>query len=212
MANFDVPGAASSPPTTTAQLSYQYDLIDDPNNLYGDSESNEARGLDYSYSDMGSAASYLDGDDESGKMMPAMDALVSERGDDALTQANESIDYPSSGQQFSEMMKSRTSESNEFRVMIVCVGLVIVSIGILANLVFSLLMVYKRRRTRRPSSSLLFMTAMSVVYFLYLIFYCIKISVYFSGDNIIKCKTWKTLFFFNERQCLLLIFNCKLVC
>lgn len=85
--------------------------------------------------------------------------------------------------------KERADESNEFRIMIVCLGLIIISIGILANLIFSLLIMCRKRKMRRrthSSSTLLLMTSMSIAYLLFFIFYCFKISIYFNVDTIIK--------------------------
>lgn len=227
MINQDVPAAfaASSsptPPTTTAQLNYQYDLIDDTNSLYSGSGSAPSAAAaannpsDYIYNDIqagpaGSSSSLLAVEGEDSQPLSASsDALISSRNfnlanrSSAIAAASGSaeasamvVDYQTAdgeGEQFNIIMESRTNESNEFRVMIVCLGLVVISIGILANLIFSLLVMCKRRRaragtaTRSHSSSLIIMTSMSIVYFLFLLSYCLKISVYFSGDNIIKCK------------------------
>jgi hypothetical protein len=88
--------------------------------------------------------------------------------------------------EFRSLMETRRNESNEFRVMIVCVGLVIVSLGLLSNLLFSLFIVCpnKRRPNRTPTQ--LIMLTMCLAYFIFLVFYCLKISIYFNGDNIIK--------------------------
>jgi hypothetical protein len=94
--------------------------------------------------------------------------------------------YGSDVAEFRSLMETRRNESNEFRVMIVCIGLVIVSIGLLSNLLFGLFIVCpnKRRPNRTPTQ--LVMLTMCLAYSIFLIFYCLKISIYFHGDNIIK--------------------------
>lgn len=176
-------------PTTTAQQSYQYDVIDES-------------GGDSSYYDAAVASSSSVSSSEN--LFPSLNQSASPLigGDDV----------DESGNEFASIMENRSNDSDEFRVMIVCLGLVVISVGILANLVFSLLVLCRRQRLRQrrhdlsssstssssssssslsfftSSSSLLIMTSMSLVYFIFLVAYSFKISVYFSGDNIIKCK------------------------
>ncbi|RMZ93764.1 hypothetical protein BpHYR1_015917 [Brachionus plicatilis] len=75
-------------------------------------------------------------------------------------------------------------ESNEFRTLIVSIGLVLVSIGILSNLLFILLVLC--RRPKRKTSSSLIMSSICLAYILFFIFYCFKIVVYFNVETIIK--------------------------
>ena len=180
-------------PTTTAQQSYQYDVIDES-------------GGDSSYYDAAVASSSSVSSSEN--LFPSLNQSASPLigGDDV----------DESGNEFASIMENRSNDSDEFRVMIVCLGLVVISVGILANLVFSLLVLCRRQRQRlqrrhdlssssttssssssssslsffTSSSSLLIMTSMSLVYFIFLVAYSFKISVYFSGDNIIKCKCY----------------------
>ena len=95
--------------------------------------------------------------------------------------------------EFRALMEHRRNESNEFRIMIVCIGLVIVSVGLLSNLIFGLLVTCpnKRRLTRTPTQ--LIMLSMCLAYFLFLTAYCLKISVYLSVDNIIKFHVYDSV-------------------
>lgn len=75
-------------------------------------------------------------------------------------------------------------ESNEFRTLIVSLGLILLSVGILSNLLFNLLIIcYKRKR---KTSSTLIMSSICLAYILFFIFYCFKIIVYFNVETIIK--------------------------
>ncbi|CAF0830849.1 unnamed protein product [Brachionus calyciflorus] len=80
--------------------------------------------------------------------------------------------------------EQENDESNAFRALIVCLGLFIISIGILSNLLFSLLIICRKRK--RKTASTLIMSSMSLAYILFFIFYCFKISVYFNLETIIK--------------------------
>lgn len=75
-------------------------------------------------------------------------------------------------------------ESNEFRTFIVSIGLALVSIGILSNLLFCLLIICRKRK--RKTSSTLIMSSICLAYILFFIFYCFKIVVYFNVETIIK--------------------------
>lgn len=158
--------------TTPAQLNFQYDSIDDvPGEV-----------PDFAYNE-------IEDDDTAEAMLSADSPLMASLGQSNAT----SLSLVQLGQEPADD-GSATNESNEFRVMIVCLGLLVVSVGILANLLFSLLVACKRRRRiRPPSASLLVMTSMCVVYLVFLVLYCFKISVYFTGDNVIKCNLERSL-------------------
>lgn len=185
MASNEILPASLNNNTTTAQLNYQYDVIDDTANLYNAN--------DYSYNNNDEPQSNAILDSSGGLREPQQSpslSLVSDDGGGGGGADDRPPDNNLSQQKdYGQIMENRNNESNEFRVMIVCFGLALISVGILANLVFSLLVMCRRRK--RQTSSTIIMASMCLAYFVFLLFYCFKISVYFNGDNIIKCNSYK---------------------
>lgn len=191
--------------TTSAQLpNYQYDLLEDSAANDYDASSSYSAGND----DVDSAASLIGDPASSALSMSLMDPVASsnlqaEGAETGLNQTGRTSD-------FKQLMENRQNESNEFRIMIVCLGLIIVSVGVLANLMFSLFVLCRRRRRRnqrrsstmkhqqhstgvRQTSTTLIMASMCVAYMVFLVFYCFKISIYFNGDNIIKFHIYDSI-------------------
>jgi hypothetical protein len=114
------------------------------------------------------------------------EAIVQEQqGSPINSQASNSQD------EFHEMMSSRKNETNDFRLTIISIGLTLISIGILINLIFNLLVVLRKKR--RQTCTTLLMFSMCFAYLIYLAFYSLKLSIYFNGDNITKYHIYDTV-------------------
>jgi hypothetical protein len=94
-------------------------------------------------------------------------------------------------QDFQVLMSNRKNETNDFRLMIITLGLSLISIGILANLVFNLLVMLRKKK--RQTCTTLIMFSMCFSYLIYLAFYSLKLSIYFNGDNITKYHIYDTI-------------------
>ena len=92
---------------------------------------------------------------------------------------------------FQILMSNRKNETNDFRLMIITLGLTLISIGILANLVFNLLVMLRKKK--RQTCTTLIMFSMCFSYLIYLAFYSLKLSIYFNGDNITKYHIYDTI-------------------
>lgn len=115
---------------------------------------------------------------------------------------------------FDALIHQRKDESNEFRLAIICIGLTLISTGILANLIFKLLVVC--RKGKRQTCTTLTMVSMCLAYIIFLVLYSLKLSVYFSGDNITKFHIYDTIdnWVYGEFLCSFisgLPFCCKLI-
>lgn len=102
------------------------------------------------------------------------------------------------------------SEMNSLQFVLVLTGIVLVGFGILANLLFNLLILLKKRFT----VSNILMISMCLANILYLIFYSLKLSIY--GKSITKYHVYDTLdpWPYGELMCQLtsgLIVTCKLI-
>jgi len=92
---------------------------------------------------------------------------------------------------FDALLNQRKDESNEFRLSIICVGLTLIAMGVLANLFFKLLVVC--RKGKRQTCTTLTLLSMSLAYLIFLVLYSIKLSVFISGDNITKFHLYDTI-------------------
>lgn len=116
--------------------------------------------------------------------------------------------------EFKKLMMLRKNETADFKYLITTIALVIISLGLVANLLFTLLIMCHKRK--RQTYTTLIMFSMCIAYFVYLCFYCLKLSVYFSGDSITKFHMYDTIdnWVYGEFLCRLvsgLPFCCKLV-
>lgn len=93
--------------------------------------------------------------------------------------------------EFKLLMVQRKNETADFKNLIITLALVLVSLGLLANLLFNLLVVCRKRK--RQTSTTLVMFSMCTAYSIYLCFYCLKLSVYFGGDSITKFHMYDTI-------------------
>jgi hypothetical protein len=98
--------------------------------------------------------------------------------------------------EFRSLMETRRNESNEFRVVLVCAGMAIVSVGLLANLLFGLLVACPNKRRPRRTPTQLIMLGMCLAYMFALVMYCLRVSVYVSdaeAETIAKFHMYDTL-------------------
>ena len=93
--------------------------------------------------------------------------------------------------EFNLFMDKRNYETNDFKFLIISLALAIIASGILFSLIFKLLVLCRKRK--RQTSTMHVMLSMCSAYLLYLIFYCIKIRVYFEGDNITRFHMYDTI-------------------
>jgi len=93
--------------------------------------------------------------------------------------------------EFKQLMVVRKNETAEFKNMILSLALIMVSVGLVANVLFNLLIVCRKRK--RQTATTLVMFSMCSAYLIYLCFYCLKLSVYFNGDSITKFHMYDTI-------------------
>ena len=171
--------------TTSSPLNYQYDdIVDD---TIGDN--NDAKSiLDDSQNSVIPDAISLTKDDQTNLIQAS---LKQTSRDDHIHNELSQLAKDSDVHDFRSLMEHRKTEANEFRITIVCLGLALISIGIVANLLFKLIVLCRKRK--RQTSTTLLMFSMCLAYLLFLVFYCFKLSIYFNGDNITKFHIYDTI-------------------
>lgn len=108
-----------------------------------------------------------------------------ENSDPELEITYSNIDSNGLNDTFSLMELNQTNdEAREFQTLVVSLGLIFLSVGILSNLLFNLLIICRKRK--RKTSSTLIMSSICLAYILFFIFYCFKIIVYFNVETILK--------------------------
>lgn len=116
--------------------------------------------------------------------------------------------------EFRSLMETRRHESNDFRVLIVCLGLSIVSLGLLSNLLFSLLVIACPKRHRRGTkitSTQLVMLFMCLAYFMFLILYCVRLTLHLQTDSVSNNSILKFNIYDNMENWLYGGFMCKVI-
>lgn len=92
---------------------------------------------------------------------------------------------------FSMPFENSESTIQQFKFLIISLAFVFIFLGILLNVLFSLMIVC-RKPGRQTCTTLLTLT-MSFAYLIYLIFYALKVTVYLEGDNITKYHMYDTI-------------------
>jgi hypothetical protein len=157
--------------STIASFNYQYDdIIDDDINIDSIEESNllKVKPLINNMVDLGQ--------EKAKKIFSSQEVsknLVEEESD------------------FRTLIENRKLETNDLRYWIVCVGLLMISIGVMANLLFNLLIVCRKRK--RQTSTTLIMFSMCFAYLIYLTFFSLKMTIYFNGENLLKFHIYDTI-------------------
>ena len=109
--------------------------------------------------------------------------------DDFLSQNNEF--HKSTPKATYLINPNKKDDTIQFRNLVVSIALILISVGILLNIIFSLLVICRTKK--RQKSTLLILLSMSLAYLIFLIFYSLKISIYFYGDNITKFHMYDTI-------------------
>ena len=85
---------------------------------------------------------------------------------------------------------SVSTEIQDFKVLIISMAFTVISIGILLNLIFKLLVVCRRKR---QTSTTLLLFSLSFAYVLLLSVYTVKLMSYLHGDNILRFHMYDTI-------------------
>ena len=173
---------ASAYPTTTGPFNYQYeDIVDDDDVETFMYEENKIIPV------TNPLAAVVDD-----KLLQNTKSLISSTLRSNATSTNlDGVNLDKEHHNFESIMSQRTAETNEFRLAIICIGLTLISTGILANLFFKLMLVC--RKGKRQTCTTLTMISMCLAYTIFLILYSLKLSVYLSGDNIAKFHIYDTI-------------------
>ena len=170
---------ASEPFSSTTPFNYQYDdiLDDEDASAEGFFDQDKSQVIKMSLDDELASSKHL---------MLATTTLEPNDSAPLTGQGGSSENY-----NFEALLHQRQDESNEFRLAIIGIGLTLIATGILANLIFKLLVVC--RKGKRQTCTTLTMASMCLAYLIFLVLYSLKLTVYMSGDNIIKFHVYDTI-------------------
>ena len=106
---------------------------------------------------------------------------------------DDKYDVTKSPSQLNKQSPNHNSESSiqQFKFLIISLAFFLISIGILLNVIFSLLVIC--RKPGRQTSTTIITLSMSFAYLIYLSFYALKVTIYLEGDNIAKYHMYDTI-------------------
>lgn len=89
------------------------------------------------------------------------------------------------------IIQKQSTDSTDFKFLVIASAFTIVSLGIFLNLIFNLYVLCRKKR--RQTSTTLVLFSMSIAYLISLAFYALKMSVYLDGDTIYKFHMYDTI-------------------